>query len=311
MRKKTHVCTNYLGEFFLHLNQPAIVLREEQDGVNLVAANPAFEELLKVPCAAPLPFSELPLPTEWTVQMMKSCLSLKDKESAHIELEIFEGAQTRWYQLSLSKKKQDEHWLYFCLFTNVSQREKESLRLKQRITDIDRLKKQLQSQSIRDPLTNLFNRRFLTELFEREIALANRTNSPLSLVMLDLDNFKAINDTYGHQTGDAVITLVAKLLQSFSRRSDVLFRYGGEEFLVLLPNTSTAQALKLTEQWRLQIEKSLIKVEEKQIHITVSAGITCFLIDSSVENFILAADKALYQAKAAGRNKVIVKQLVE
>ena len=179
--------------------------------------------------------------------------------------------------------------------------------LQQRLTDIEQLKNRIREQSIRDPLTNLYNRRFLNEFMEREQALARRNQKPLAVVMLDLDHFKQLNDQFGHQTGDKVIEMVAKHLLRQSRRTDILFRYGGEEFLVILPNTNATQARHLAENWRVHVEQAQVFAKHQAVNITLSAGVAVYPEHGTTAfNLIQAADEALYQAKAAGRNQVVM-----
>lgn len=203
---------------------------------------------------------------------------------------------------------------YLLVVQDISEQEQELVRLRQqndelqqRLADIERLKNRIREQSIRDPLTNLFNRRFLNEFMERELALARRNQKPLALVMLDLDHFKQLNDQYGHQTGDKVIEMVAKHLLRQSRKTDILFRYGGEEFLVILPNTTALQAKHLAENWRVQVQHAQIFAKHQMVNVTLSAGIACYPEHGTTAfNLIQAADEALYQAKAAGRNQVVL-----
>lgn len=184
---------------------------------------------------------------------------------------------------------------------------KQNEQLQQRLATIEQLKNRIREQSIRDPLTNLYNRRFLNEFMERELALARRNQKPLAVVMLDLDHFKQLNDQFGHQTGDKVIEMVAKHLLRQSRRTDVLFRYGGEEFLVILPNTNASQAQHLAENWRVHVEQAQVFAKHQAVNITLSAGISIYPEHGSTAfNLIQAADEALYQAKAAGRNQVVM-----
>ena len=184
---------------------------------------------------------------------------------------------------------------------------KQNEQLQQRLANIEQLKNRIREQSIRDPLTNLYNRRFLNEFMERELALARRNQKPFAVVMLDLDHFKQLNDQFGHQTGDKVIEMVAKHLLRQSRRTDVLFRYGGEEFLVILPNTNANQAQHLAENWRVHVEQAQVFAKHQAVTITLSAGISIYPDHGSTAfNLIQAADEALYQAKAAGRNQVVM-----
>jgi diguanylate cyclase (GGDEF)-like protein len=203
---------------------------------------------------------------------------------------------------------------YLLLMQDISEQENALMQLKkqndelqQRLTDIEQLKNRIREQSIRDPLTNLFNRRFLNEFMERELALARRNQKPLAVVMLDLDHFKQLNDQFGHQTGDKVIEMVAKHLLRQSRRTDILFRYGGEEFLVILPNTNATQARHLAENWRVHVEQAQVFAKHQAVNITLSAGVAVYPEHGTTAfNLIQAADEALYQAKAAGRNQVVM-----
>ncbi len=189
----------------------------------------------------------------------------------------------------------------------LMQLKKQNEELQQRLTDIEQLKNRIREQSIRDPLTNLFNRRFLNEFMERELALSRRNQKPLAVVMLDLDHFKQLNDQFGHQTGDKVIEMVAKHLLRQSRRTDILFRYGGEEFLVILPNTNATQARHLAENWRVHVEQAQVFAKHQAVNITLSAGVAVYPEHGTTAfNLIEAADEALYQAKAAGRNQVVM-----
>lgn len=203
---------------------------------------------------------------------------------------------------------------YLLLMQDISEQEnliislrKQTDELQQRLATIEQLKNRIREQSIRDPLTNLYNRRFLNEFMERELALARRNQKPLAVVMLDLDHFKQLNDQFGHQTGDTVIEMVAKHLLRQSRRTDVLFRYGGEEFLVILPNTNAIQAQHLAENWRAHVEQSQVFAKHQAVNITISAGISVYPEHGTTTfNLIQAADEALYKAKAAGRNQVVM-----
>lgn len=176
------------------------------------------------------------------------------------------------------------------------------------ITPLKKVQMELQEQAIRDALTGLYNRRYINEALERELARAEREHRPISFVMLDIDHFKNINDTFGHNVGDAVLQNLATQLLSQSRINDVVCRYGGDEFLVILPNVTAEIALKMTERWRKIFLESEALVEYLDIQITVSCGISQYpLHGTTTEELISAADKALYQAKESGRNQVIIR----
>lgn len=155
----------------------------------------------------------------------------------------------------------------------------------------------------KDPLTGVNNRASMDEVIDREVNLCSRHDTQLSLLALDIDHFKKINDTYGHATGDCVIKAVAEALKTAIRSSDIVFRYGGEEFLILLSNTDREGATLLAERMRQKIEETCIICEGTQVSATVSIGITCMQPkDDSRKALFARADAALYQAKSAGRN---------
>jgi two-component system cell cycle response regulator len=158
--------------------------------------------------------------------------------------------------------------------------------------------------AIRDGLTGLYNRRHFQEVLAHQIELSRRYAWPLSLLFLDIDNFKGINDTWGHPEGDLVLKAVADFLQSHVRLADVLCRYGGEEFVVLLPQTSWNQAHLLAERLREGIAATPIRMCHGEIHIAVSIGLSCLTPQESGEELVKAADAALYRAKQSGRNRV-------
>lgn len=160
-------------------------------------------------------------------------------------------------------------------------------------------------ESGRDPLTRVLNRKFLPSVLGREIGLAKKNRLPLSIIMLDVDHFKAVNDRYGHSAGDAVLRQVAEGLMDLVRPSDFVFRYGGEEFLILLVETDCAEAIQVAERLRKHFEIRRITLpDETDLRITVSAGVATYEGHPDYEYFIDAADAALLRAKQAGRNRV-------
>lgn len=164
---------------------------------------------------------------------------------------------------------------------------------------------ELIERSHRDGLTGLYNHIHLKESLQRELARSRRYGKQLSLLMLDLDYFKAVNDTYGHLAGDDVLRTVADILSDNTRQQDIVGRYGGEEFIVILPETDRAGAERMAERIRLAVETATTTTEGGEIHITVSIGAcTCAGEElPSAERFIAQADRALYASKCAGRNR--------
>lgn len=155
-----------------------------------------------------------------------------------------------------------------------------------------------------DELTAVYNRKTgINRLFE-EISRAKRTGKPISVAILDIDNFKSINDTYGHLIGDRVLTHVAAQIRNSLRGCDVVARYGGEEFLIILPDTDEIHAIPALERVRTQISKKPIRVGNKRLYVTASIGVTEILNEEDPLKSIEKADLALYQAKRNGKNKV-------
>jgi len=161
------------------------------------------------------------------------------------------------------------------------------------------------NKSRMDSLTNLWNHGFFQDTLSKEIEYAKERKWPLSLIIMDLDNFKQLNDTYGHQKGDLILMEIAKLLKESSRETDYVCRYGGEEFSILLTATNRDQAYAIAERLRIQIAERAFPVSEQQtIKLTVSIGIATFPDDTtSKEELIGKADKAMYTAKFIGKNK--------
>jgi diguanylate cyclase (GGDEF)-like protein len=156
-----------------------------------------------------------------------------------------------------------------------------------------------------DPLTGIANRRIFLESLEGAMCFAQRHQTPLSIIMADLDNFKSINDTLGHNAGDMVIQAFAALLTVNSRQEDLPARFGGEEFIMLLPGTSAEEATILGERFRRHWEEM---THPGYIRMTASFGLATFQPGDSVANFIGRADKALYEAKKLGKNRVVIRE---
>ena len=179
--------------------------------------------------------------------------------------------------------------------------------LEQRLAEIQILQERLKEQAIRDPMTGLFNRRYLDTIVPHELARCEREKAPLCVMMIDLDHFKQVNDTYGHQGGDQVLKALASLLLDSVRASDVACRYGGEEFLLLLPNMSAEHAVTRAEQWRAAFEATTVNYGGTNIKATLSIGVALYPGEgASVDELTRCADLALYKAKAQGRNRVVL-----
>ncbi len=171
-----------------------------------------------------------------------------------------------------------------------------------------RLRETLKNQSIRDPQTGLFNRRYMEDTLDRELSRAERSAKAVVVAMLDIDNFKLLNDTYGHTAADAVLREWSNLLKAKFRGSDIVCRYGGDEFVIILPDISVEPARHRLEQLRIGLRRMVVREEGQTIkNITVSMGIAYFPAHGQTNPSLLqAADQALYRAKQAGRDRIVV-----
>jgi diguanylate cyclase (GGDEF)-like protein len=174
-----------------------------------------------------------------------------------------------------------------------------------------RLLHDLQRQSMLDPLTHLLNRRGLHQVGERELPRSERSGQSLALAVADIDHFKRLNDTYGHAAGDAVLRDIARMLEASVRRGDAVARMGGEEFVILLPDTEAEQAVTLVERLRETIESHAFTVREGTVRITISFGVTVSRgrTGLSLEGLVDEADTSLYAAKQDGRNRTRLHEL--
>jgi diguanylate cyclase (GGDEF)-like protein len=170
------------------------------------------------------------------------------------------------------------------------------------------LRERLRSQSIRDPLTGLFNRRYLEETFAREVARAHRSGQSLGVIMFDVDHFKRLNDTSGHDAGDAVLREIGRFVQKNFRAADVSCRYGGEEFVILVPDSELEQVERRAQRLREAIKQLGFSHQGLPLGtVTVSMGVAaCPGHGDSPEILLAAVDAALYRAKNAGRDRVVV-----
>lgn len=177
--------------------------------------------------------------------------------------------------------------------------------LQSQLEELQELQMQLQEQAIRDPLTQLYNRRYLNEVLPAELSRARREKLSLGLMMIDIDHFKQINDTYGHKTGDEALQTLAQIIQTNLRVHDIVCRFGGEEFLCVLPGINVASMISRAEALREEIAQTPVLSLHPQVRITVSIGIALMPEESKDISYVLKqADQALYEAKNSGRNCV-------
>ncbi|OIP64944.1 MAG: diguanylate cyclase response regulator [Nitrospirae bacterium CG_4_9_14_3_um_filter_53_35] len=168
--------------------------------------------------------------------------------------------------------------------------------------------KRLTTLSITDALTQIYNRRHLMKMMLNEISRAKRYRTELSFLLMDIDNFKALNDTYGHQAGDQILMDICIRIGKTIRSTDMLARYGGEEFAVLLPQVSLTGAENVAEKIRKEVAGKPFQINEDKINVTLSCGISCFLENKTdtIDTVIMEADRALYESKKSGKNRVTV-----
>jgi diguanylate cyclase (GGDEF)-like protein/PAS domain S-box-containing protein len=183
-------------------------------------------------------------------------------------------------------------------------------RLQAHVAEIEALQVKLQEQAIRDSLTGLFNRRYLEETLQRELARAFRSGRPLGIVMIDIDHFKDLNDTHGHRAGDVALQALGQLLAANTRGGDVACRYGGEEFVLALPGATLEVAHERAEHLRRAVEAMRVDFAGATLSLTISAGIAAYPVHGErVDQVLDNADQALYQAKNAGRNHCVVRAI--
>lgn len=182
-----------------------------------------------------------------------------------------------------------------------------NLQLVAQLAEIQALQEKLSEEALRDSLTGLYNRRYLEETLARELLRAGREERPLSLVMMDIDHFKRLNDTYGHQAGDLVLKELGAMLREHIRGEDIACRFGGEEFVAILPGASLETAVERAEAWRRAFQAMRLPFEGQCLQSTLSLGIASFPKQGATgDELLFQADSALYMAKRAGRNRVKV-----
>ena len=284
-----------------------VLVLDEQNRV--IDVNPALQKFLEMPPSSYLGKRISEIFEDWTEEITP----LLDGEESRTELTISKEPalylDLRVTPLYDNKQHLKGNLLVFRDITDQKQVEKKlryaNNRLQSQLIEIGLLQSKLREQAIRDPLTNLFNRRYLEETLERELARAAREEYPVCILMLDLDYFKRINDTYGHEAGDHVLRALANMLTEQSRRGDFACRYGGEEFVIVMPNISLDIACKRAEVLRQALGLLSVSYGDFQLSTTISMGIACYPEHGGTRKAILrAADKAMYAAKDAGRDHI-------
>ena len=264
----------------------------------VVDVNPAAQNFLKMDA-----LQIIGKPIREVFPQWQDLPNLSEKQAAaETEIRVNDSETERFYDVRIStlKIRHKAQGGRVVVLRDITPRKQAETKLKQ-------LQEKFYEQSIHDPLTGLYNRRFLNESLEREISRAKRSGHPVSIAILDIDYFKEVNDTYGHEAGDVALIHLAGIMTKLTRAGDFVFRYGGEEFLIMLPATSHAEAHQFAERCRQHIEGAVLAYADQQIHLTVSIGVATFgPQEAGPERVLKAADAALYQAKTSGRNCVMI-----
>lgn len=224
-------------------------------------------------------------------------LSRKTLNQWVCEYRIIKDGRTRWLRgISQPERNTDDSTTWHGIITDID--------------DQKRLEFQLEALTITDELTGLYNRRYLLRKLEELAEQSARYDHPFSLLSLDIDFFKSVNDSWGHLTGDKVLRTVANLIETRTRKTDIVARTGGEEFIVLMPHTTLIDARQVAESLRIGTEtESFVSEDGTPFNVTLSAGVVCWSARiNSVRELLSACDQLLYQAKRGGRNQVVVSE---
>ena len=230
--------------------------------------------------------------------------------------ENFNEVANKWYQIQEKVVKlKDSRTVLISFALDISlQKEAQSklidthVKLTKQTQALREAQSKLKEQANRDPLTNMYNRRYFSDISEKMIAMSKRAKEPLGVMMIDIDKFKNINDTYGHAVGDEIIKLLSNRLESLIRESDLVARFGGEEFAIILPNADEKSLMNMAERMRKDIESLSYSSKDGILKFTVSIGVDVFNYDKddNIDSALNRADKALYKSKSEGRNKVSI-----
>lgn len=236
------------------------------------------------------------------VSLSAQDIQLSDREHRLVSIEhLLETPQL--FPIVAIHRKDDTRWLSFKLtFLSHHQRLLEFTDISVLVGELNDLRSLVDNAISSDTLTRLYNRRYAMERIEQMHHHAKRYQSPFTIALIDIDHFKRVNDTFGHQFGDQVLQRLAKVVKASFRETDLCARYGGEEFLILMPETQTAEAILSIDRLRQQISE--LKWDQMQRPVTISSGVISWQKNKSIEQLIFLADQRLSTAKKAGRNQV-------
>lgn len=275
--------------------------------------------------AAGLPVDDAPMSRLWvageeTVNMVRAIVQVVSEVSAGLAIGVEQFDTDSTQALATIDQIHDPENFAQVLRTvtgsamslkqviDATQRELQETR--QRLTEVSTALERSETLARTDPLTGFGNRRAMKELVSREIARAFRTKEPFSLAILDIDHFKKVNDTYGHDVGDQALTHLARVAKSSIRETDEICRYGGEEFVVTLPGAQAEGARFVIDRMRGLLERTPLVLKQGELVLHYSAGVAELQSGEDVEALLKRADEAMYQAKSAGRNCVVVAAVV-
>ena len=273
----------------------------------VVDVNPAALDLLRLDSSQVIGRTSAEIFQPWEEVFLQWHGKLVDQTEIHLET----GGKQTFFDLCISPL-QDPRGVVrgrIIILRNITIYKETQHKLQESLNTVRSLQAQLYEQTIHDPLTGLHNRRFLDEIIPFQINQAKRDKQPVSFLLMDLDHFKVLNDKYGHDMGDLMLKHVAKILKENTRANDYAFRYGGEEFLAILPATHPQDALHFAERWHQKLQEHNIHSNGEKIIATISIGIAAYMPDQpETENALINADTAMYQAKGQGRNCTVVYQ---
>jgi diguanylate cyclase (GGDEF)-like protein/PAS domain S-box-containing protein len=282
----------------------------------IVEFNPAMQQLLNYNPVSLVGQSASDVLEAW----LGRAQSMLNEDKSQTEFRV-PGSPSRYLdvRLTLLHDKQQQVKGRLLVFRDITDRKQVEKKLRNanerllgQLIEIGTLQSELRAQAIRDPLTNLFNRRYLDETLERELARAAREHYPVCVIMMDLDHFKVVNDTYGHEAGDQVLKALARTLSVGNRRGDFACRFGGEEFVVVMPNIAVEVAYQRAEELRTALNALQIQYGKFSLSTTISIGIACYPSHGEGRESVLrAADRAMYAAKNAGRNHILTYDMLE
>lgn len=237
---------------------------------------------------------------EDSIPWIKIYSEVVDRQEART-FERYSRVLHRTFHVTAFPVSEDE---FATIFIDISEMTALRERMKEKQFELEELNLALYKESITDPGTKLFNRRYILELLSKEVSRTERNKKPLSVALLDIDFFKRVNDTYGHQAGDYVLEQFSTRLQQWTREMDYVGRYGGEEFLLIFPETDLEIASQVLDRIRWQMESLPFQIGEVNLQITFSAGVAVYQ-GEAIHQLLMRVDERLYAAKDSGRNQVI------